>query len=103
MTTKYTNYPLHEILTEADRLIGEGWMLFQKFSCDKCMARLTMDAPNTFWTEASCDKCGHVTNIMKTGCNYMAVLSSDPEALKKLTVLARDEAQLAELKRGWKQ
>jgi hypothetical protein len=26
-----------------------------------------------FYTSASCDLCGHVTDLQKTGCNYLVM------------------------------
>lgn len=30
-----------------------------------------MDEPNVLYKSGSCDKCGHITDIEKQGCNYL--------------------------------
>lgn len=30
-----------------------------------------MEEPNILYKAGTCDKCGHVTDIEKQGCNYM--------------------------------
>jgi hypothetical protein len=68
-----TDFPLSEILREAERLINAGVDVYQKFTCQNCGERLAMEEPNVFYKSGRCDKCGHITNIEKTGCNYMFV------------------------------
>jgi hypothetical protein len=70
------DYPFTQVLEEADKLIesGNGLVkLYQKFTCESCKGRLTMEEPNTFYTSGKCDRCGSVTNIKKNGCNYLVV------------------------------
>ena len=73
MATKYNDYPLSEIAEAVERLAGKGWECYQKFTCEKCGERLTMEPANTLYTSGKCDKCGHLTDIKKNGCNYLAV------------------------------
>lgn len=49
--------------------------LFQQFQCAKCKAKQTMPDPNILYQTGKCEECGHVTNIMKDGCNYMATFT----------------------------
>jgi hypothetical protein len=70
------DYPLEDVLKDADNAIEAGATIFQKFTCCKCGQRLTMDVPNTFYTQGSCDKCGELTDLQKTGCNFMAVIGT---------------------------
>jgi predicted nucleic-acid-binding Zn-ribbon protein len=65
------DYPLEEVAKSASAIIDVGGLVFQKFSCSECGQRLMMDVPNIFYVEGACDKCGHVTDIRKAGCNYM--------------------------------
>jgi len=73
------NFPFYNVVHEAFLLSKKGWKVFQKFTCEKCGQRLTMDIPNKFWKEGTCDQCGHLTNIEKNGCNYMLLGGGTPE------------------------
>ena len=81
MTT--LNHPWDVILKSADEKIAMGWTVYQKFTCSGCGARLTIDTPNTFHPEGTCDKCPALTNIKRDGCNFMAV-SNGPVDLSKI-------------------
>ncbi|HEY7417410.1 MAG TPA: hypothetical protein VH593_19660 [Ktedonobacteraceae bacterium] len=70
---KYQDFPLAECANMANKYIAGGAKVYQKFTCEKCGARLTIDQPNTFYESADCDRCGAVTDIKKNGCNYMMV------------------------------
>ena len=48
---------------------------YQKFTCEKCGSRQTMEEPNTFYLEGACEECKHVTDIRKKGCGYMATFN----------------------------
>jgi predicted RNA-binding Zn-ribbon protein involved in translation (DUF1610 family) len=67
------NFPFDEAAVSASELIAAGALIFQKFTCGSCGNRLTMGEPNKFYTQGSCDQCGHVTDIRETGCNYLCV------------------------------
>ena len=78
---QYNDYPLAEVAAEAQRLIATGCEVHQKFTCEKCSSRLAVEEPNTFFKTGHCDKCGHITNIEKRGCNYLVfakVRQNDP-------------------------
>jgi hypothetical protein len=81
--TKYRDYPLEEIGDACMEHIKNGATIYQKFTCADCGARLMMDIPNTLFTEGTCDKCGHTTNIRKTGCNYLLTTKDISAALKE--------------------
>lgn len=68
------NHPFNEIATRFAELVDSGAELHQKFTCTGCGQRLTIDTPNLMFTEGDCDKCGTVTNIVETGCNYLMIL-----------------------------
>jgi len=70
------NHPLDEVLRDADERIAAGWTVYQKFTCAGCGSRLTIETPNVFHKLGTCDKCDAVTDIVKTGCNFMAVSGS---------------------------
>jgi hypothetical protein len=70
---KYNDYPFEDIVREAAKLIEEKKAnVHQKFTCDSCGSRQTMDEPNKFFTSGICEECGHVTDIVEKGCNYLA-------------------------------
>ena len=73
----YKDFPFQECADEAERLVTKhGALVFQKFSCDKCGSRQTIAEANKFYTSGKCEECGHVTDIVKRGCNYLVMLSS---------------------------
>lgn len=67
------NFPFDEVCRHAEALATAGALVFQKYSCEECHARLTMEERNTFYTQGSCDQCGHITDIRATGCNFLLV------------------------------
>lgn len=103
MIKSFENFPFHEVVTGARKRMADGWTIFQKFSCEKCMQRLTMPEPNIFFTIGNCDKCGHVTDILASGCNIMAVRSSDPSKLADLIIATRYAIEAEEVARQFKQ
>jgi hypothetical protein len=74
---KYTDYPLTECALEAERLMRElGADVYQKFSCDGCGSRQTVIPPNVFHIKGKCQECGHITDILAKGCNYMVIMGT---------------------------
>jgi len=65
------NHPFDEAAVQAHQYVLDGLTIHQKFTCDGCGARQTMDEPNKFFVEGHCEECGHITNIRETGCNYL--------------------------------
>ena len=55
--------------------IAKGNTIHQKFTCDKCQSRQTIATPNKMFTTGICESCGHVTDIVKKGCNSMLIVS----------------------------
>jgi hypothetical protein len=78
MTVKYQDYPYEEIAASMMEKAAEGFRVYQKFTCGKCGQRLTMPKPNAIYETGSCDKCGHVTNIRQSGCNYLLIAGMGP-------------------------
>jgi predicted RNA-binding Zn-ribbon protein involved in translation (DUF1610 family) len=68
------DHPLEEVVKEAERVASQGGQVYQKFTCANCGARLTIGEVNKFYTEGSCDQCGHVTNLREAGCNMLVIL-----------------------------
>ena len=76
--TTYNDYPLAECASMAERIIASGGTVFQKFTCQNCGSRLTIDEPNVFYTSGTCDKCHHETDIQSRGCNYLVIYMGKP-------------------------
>lgn len=76
------NHPLYEVAAEAEKIIAKGGQVFQKFTCSGCGERLAMDEPNVFYKTGTCDKCGALTDIEATGCNYLVVFDSGRRSAK---------------------
>ena len=50
-----------------------GGQTLQKFTCAGCGQRLTIDVPNTWYEQGTCDRCKTTTNIKARGCNFMVI------------------------------
>jgi len=72
---RYNDHPLADCLKMVDEIRSKDPKAnaYQKFTCEKCGSRQTIDEPNTFYTSGSCEECKHITDIAKRGCNYMMV------------------------------
>lgn len=68
------DHPFYDVCKRAEEVIRAGGTVFQKFTCENCGNRLTMDVPNAFYKLGDCDNCGHTSNIEKNGCNYLILL-----------------------------
>jgi DNA-directed RNA polymerase subunit RPC12/RpoP len=67
--------PFYEVVANAEKRMADGWEVYQQFNCAKCSAKQTMPDADKFYMQGRCEECGHVTNIEKDGCNFMAVSS----------------------------
>lgn len=87
------NYPLMKCINQARAIVQRGnAAVFQKFTCSNCGSRQTMTVPNYFYTHGTCEECGKVTDIQKTGCNYMLHRASTAEALAEVKAIHGDFA-----------
>jgi len=68
------DYPFEEMCAQAQAKIKQGMLVYQKFTCSGCGARLMIPEPNEFHGEADCASCGAWTNIREQGCNYQCML-----------------------------
>jgi len=51
-----------------------GGTTYQKFTCNRCNKRLTVDEPNVFYKVGRCDECGNDDiDIVAQGCNFIVV------------------------------
>lgn len=67
----FRDFPFGEVTTKAEALANAGHEVHQKFTCDGCGSRLTIDEPNQFFETGTCDKCNVVTDIRRKGCNML--------------------------------
>lgn len=75
MDTKPGNYPLMECVRAAEELLKQpNVLVFQKYTCEHCDSRQTVDVPNTFYRSGMCEECMKITDIEKHGCNYLVVM-----------------------------
>lgn len=73
MSKKDIDIPVDELLKRAQEWIEQGFLVFFKWTCEKCGARLTFPEPNKFYKYGKCDQCGHVTEIKKGGFMVLKV------------------------------
>jgi DNA-directed RNA polymerase subunit RPC12/RpoP len=68
-------HPFHVVAKNAETKIADGWDVYQQFNCAACGVKQTMPDKNKFYERGRCQECGHVTDIVKDGCNFMATLA----------------------------
>lgn len=78
------DFPFDEVAENALHLVKQGHTIFQKFSCEKCGVRQHMEEPNKFYKTGKCETCGHVTDLTRTGCNFLLCISAGAEDGKGL-------------------
>lgn len=67
-------YPLEECAREiVSHIWPKGGDFFQQWLCEHCGVKQTMEEKNKLFTSGQCEECGKITDIRKTGCNYMVV------------------------------
>jgi hypothetical protein len=76
------DYPLEECQAAMVKLIAKGATVYQKWTCGKCGARVTANNPNMLTMYGHHEDCGHVTDLVVRGCNYVAMGS--PEVMMDL-------------------
>jgi len=69
--TNHDDRSIEEVLDLANQITKTGAKVYQKFTCSTCGSRQTIDQPNTFFAEATCEECGGVTQIK--ACGMMVV------------------------------
>lgn len=93
----HPDHPFEEVLQRANEHANEGRLIFQKYTCRSCGARLTMEEPNAMWEEGTCDQpqcAGIVTDIRAQGCNYMMITHPQRASLpipRHMVLHVRDE------------
>jgi hypothetical protein len=74
--SKYEDYPIEDCAKALERVLAQhpGTVFHQKWTCARCGERVTAGEPNKLFTSARHEDCGHVTDITKTGCNYLLMM-----------------------------
>lgn len=68
------DHPFFEVAEQALAMMNEGHTVHQKFTCCRCGTRQTIGEANKFFTKGQCEECGAITNIVASGCNYVAMI-----------------------------
>jgi hypothetical protein len=74
MTDDTENFPLLEIEETALRVVNSGGFIYQKWTCGGCGARITGNKKNFLAIQGHCEKCDYTTDLLVTGCNYVAFI-----------------------------
>jgi hypothetical protein len=72
---KPPNHPFDECLVGAQRVVGNGGTIFQKWTCAGCGVRCRSNVPNQMAEVCTCEDCGATTDVRKHGCNFTAILT----------------------------
>jgi hypothetical protein len=75
------DHPFFEVAADAEEKVREGFTIHQQFTCHRCGVRQTMAEPNQFFYRGTCEECRAETNLLVTGCNYVAMISVHPSRL----------------------
>ena len=78
-------YPFDDCVRAAEELIRKNVVVHQQWNCEHCGAKQTMEMPDIFYETGECEECHRITNIRRSGCNYMvhATTREATEALLK--------------------
>lgn len=69
--TDAADIPIAEAAAEAQRFIEAGGIAHQSFTCACCGHWQIMSDPCVFYGAGICEKCGHTTDLMVTGCGFV--------------------------------
>jgi len=72
------DHPFYEVTAQAEAQAAKGHLTYQKFTCVGCGNRLTMDTPNKFYKQGTCDQCTATTDIEAQGCNFLLIMVANP-------------------------
>ena len=68
-----SDFPFYEVAAACERHVMEGDVIHQKFTCQGCGARQTMEEENRLFMTGTCEKCNYITDIVAQGCNYLLI------------------------------
>lgn len=67
------DFPFGDVVRQASEVMAQGHTIHQKWTCEHCGARQTMDVPNVMYEQGRCEECSRITNIRARGCNFLVV------------------------------
>ena len=79
---KYRDFPIAKVVAQAEQRAGElaklgiPMRVHQKWTCQHCGSRQTMETKNQFFSSGTCEECGKTTIIKR--CNYVAMMGELP-------------------------
>lgn len=63
--------PFNQIVEECQNILNHNCHFYQKFTCENCGSRQTIDHEDNLYIKGQCEECGHITNLQEKGCGYM--------------------------------
>lgn len=63
-----------DLAQEAEKWISDGYLVLQKFTCERCRSRQIIDVANVMCERGGCEECGHVTDLRVRGAGLMSLL-----------------------------
>ena len=66
-------HPFYEVAKAAEAEVVAGNTVHQQFNCAKCGVKQTMEDKNKFFMTGRCEECGHVSDLVADGCNFMVI------------------------------
>jgi hypothetical protein len=83
----YNDFPLMDCIKAAQHVVAQHAghaVVFHKFTCAQCGARQTCAEANRFFTHATCEECGGITDIQISGCNMMTHAATSVQQLRAM-------------------
>jgi hypothetical protein len=74
-----SDIPFADAVERAELAIRAGFTIYQKFTCQHCRSRQTIDVPNAMYMTGLCEECDSTTNIEAQGCGFMATVLVEHE------------------------
>lgn len=78
------HHPWAKVALNVERIVAEGGIILQSWTCDKCGAVQRIGEANGFYIEGECENCGHVTNLKVKGCNFTLLLTNARPELRNM-------------------
>lgn len=78
------DHPFREVAATAHQRILDGWIIFQKFTCQGCGRRIIINVPNALFAIGHCKHCDHQSDLLESGCNYLAVAGGTTEKVSDM-------------------
>lgn len=82
---KQIDFPLIEVEETAKDVIAKGGFIYQKWTCAGCGERVTGNVKNALFIKGHHEECGHVTDLLVTGCNYVAFMPANARSVQQST------------------